>query len=121
MKGGAIDRTKGIHVQDGLPRTQATDVHRRKLLGFVFIAAGASALGVATRDSLADTEDFPVPRRVPTGRDDYGKSVFKSFDVTSHKVPGSGGATEAAAPARPYYYSPSPTANRFDFSRTLVR
>jgi mannose-6-phosphate isomerase-like protein (cupin superfamily) len=81
-----MEKTQAIHVQDTLPGTDVTDIHRRHLLGLLSVAAGASALEVTPLDSLADTGDFPIPRRAMTGRDDAGKSVFKSFDVTPQIV-----------------------------------
>jgi mannose-6-phosphate isomerase-like protein (cupin superfamily) len=75
--------------QQALPTSvtaDATDMHRRQLLGLLSVAGGASALGITSQDSLADGGDVSVPRRALTGRDDSGKSVFKSFDVTPQIV-----------------------------------
>jgi len=81
--GGTLDKTQTIPGQD----TGATDTHRRQLLGLLSVAAGAGALGVTSQHAPAASGDFPIPRRALTGRDDAGKSVFKSFDVTSKIVP----------------------------------
>ena len=67
--------------------TDTTDTHRRQLLGLLSVAAGAGAIGLTSQDAPAASGDFPIPRRALTGRDDAGKSVFKSFDVTSKIVP----------------------------------
>jgi mannose-6-phosphate isomerase-like protein (cupin superfamily) len=79
--GGTVE-TQANHGQGA----GVTDTHRRQLLSFLSVAATAGALGVTPHDSPASTEDFPIPRRALTGRDDSGKSVFKSFDVTSKIV-----------------------------------
>ena len=79
---------KDIHVAESQDAESATvpDNDRRRLLAFLSVAASAGALGVSTEDAKADTEPMPTPLRALTGRDDAGKSVFKSFDVTSQVV-----------------------------------
>lgn len=60
---------------------------RRHLLKVLTAVAGSSALA-AMSDPVAakDASDLPPPKRALTGRNDAGKSVFKSFDVTSKVV-----------------------------------
>ena len=49
--------------------------------------AGGGALAAMSQPAEAkDSSDLPPPRRALTGRDEAGKSVFKSFDVTSKVV-----------------------------------
>ena len=49
--------------------------------------AGSGALAAMSRPAEAkDSSDLPPPKRALTGRDEAGKSVFKSFDVTPKVV-----------------------------------
>jgi len=60
---------------------------RRQLLRALSAIAGSGALAVTSRPAKArDSSDLPPPKRALTGRDEAGKSVFKSFDVTSKVV-----------------------------------
>jgi quercetin dioxygenase-like cupin family protein len=60
---------------------------RRHLLHALSALAGGGALAaMSPRAEAKDASDLPPPRRALTGRDDAGKSVFKSFDVTSKVV-----------------------------------
>jgi mannose-6-phosphate isomerase-like protein (cupin superfamily) len=60
---------------------------RRQLLGAISAMAGGSALAAMMQSAEAkDASDLPPPRRALTGRDNAGKSVFKSFDVTTKVV-----------------------------------
>lgn len=81
-----MKKVRAIRNQDADSSADVADNHRRQLLALLSVTAGASALGVTPQDSMADTETLPIPRRALTGRDDAGKSVFKSFDVTSQVV-----------------------------------
>ena len=57
---------------------------RRHLLQALSALAGSGALAAMSRSAEAkNSSDLPPPKRVLTGRDEAGKSVFKSFDVTS--------------------------------------
>lgn len=60
---------------------------RRHLLKALTAIAGSGALA-AMSDPVAakDSSDLPPPKRALTGRNEAGKSVFKSFDVTSKVV-----------------------------------
>lgn len=60
---------------------------RRHLLKTLTALAGGGALA-AMSDPVAakDSSDLPPPKRALTGRNEAGKSVFKSFDVTSKVV-----------------------------------
>ena len=56
---------------------------RRQLLQALSLIAGGGALGALLQPAQAkDASDLPPPRRALTGRDEAGKSVLKSFDVT---------------------------------------
>ena len=63
------------------------DGDRRQLLQALSALAGSGALAAISQPAEAkDSSDLPPPKRVLTGRDEAGKSVFKSFDVTSKVV-----------------------------------
>jgi mannose-6-phosphate isomerase-like protein (cupin superfamily) len=60
---------------------------RRHLLQVLSAMGGGGALAVMSRPAAAkDPGDLPPPKRALTGRDEAGKSVFKSFDVTPKVV-----------------------------------
>src|SRR4051812_16735995 len=60
---------------------------RRHLLQAFSAMAGGGALAVISPAVEAkDVSELPPPKRALTGRDEAGKSVFKSFDVTSKVV-----------------------------------
>lgn len=60
---------------------------RRQLLQALSAMATGGALAAMARPAEAkDTSELPPPKRALTGRNDAGKSVFKSFDVTSTVV-----------------------------------
>src|ERR1700754_181618 len=63
------------------------DLDRRQALTALSAVAGGGALGVVPQIAMAeDASPLPPPKRALTGRDANGKSVFKSFDVTSKVV-----------------------------------
>lgn len=60
---------------------------RRHLLQALSALAGGGALTAMSEPTAAkDANDMPPPKRALTGRDDAGKSVFKSFGVTPKVV-----------------------------------
>ena len=60
---------------------------RRDLLQALSAMAGGGALAVMSQPAEAkDSSDLPPPKRALTGRDEAGKSVFKSFEVTPKVV-----------------------------------
>lgn len=60
---------------------------RRQLLQVLSAIAGGGALAAISPSAEAQTSsDAPPPKRALTGRDEAGKSVFKSFDVTPKVV-----------------------------------
>jgi hypothetical protein len=60
---------------------------RRHLLQALSAMAGGGALTAMSQPAEAkDSSDLPPPKRALTGRNEAGKSVFKSFDVTSKVV-----------------------------------
>ena len=74
---------------DGVERSseQLEAGDRRQLLQALSAVVGGGALAAMTRSAEAkDSSELPPPKRALTGRDDAGKSVFKSFDVTSTVV-----------------------------------
>jgi mannose-6-phosphate isomerase-like protein (cupin superfamily) len=62
------------------------DHDRRQLLSLLTTVAGGSAIGLSPANARAQPDRFPTPRRALTGRDESGRSVFKSFDVTPQVV-----------------------------------
>jgi mannose-6-phosphate isomerase-like protein (cupin superfamily) len=70
----------------GLSRSVA-GADRRQLLQVLSAMAGSSALAAVPQSAQAkDASELPPPKRALTGRNEAGKSVFKSFDVTSKVV-----------------------------------
>jgi hypothetical protein len=60
---------------------------RRQLLQALSAMAGSGALAAVPQSAAAkDSSELPPPKRALTGRDETGKSVFKSFDVTPKVV-----------------------------------
>ena len=60
---------------------------RRQLLQALSAIAGSGALAVMSHPAAAkDASELPPPKRALTGRDQAGKSVFKSVDVTPKVV-----------------------------------
>ena len=60
---------------------------RRQLLQALSAMATGGTLAAMARPAEAkDSSDLPPPRRALTGRDEAGKSVFRSFDVTPKVV-----------------------------------
>jgi hypothetical protein len=60
---------------------------RRRLLQAFSAIAGSGALAAMSHPADAkDSSELPPPKRALTGRDEAGKSVFKSFDVSSKVV-----------------------------------
>ena len=67
--------------------TQFEGEDRRQLIWALSALAGGSAVAAMSQPAEAkDLSDLPPPRRALTGRDEVGKSVFKSFDVTPKVV-----------------------------------
>ena len=63
------------------------DPDRRRAIYALSAVAGGGALSVLPQGAAAqDSSPLPPPKRALTGRDASGKSVFKSFDVTSKVV-----------------------------------
>ena len=62
------------------------DHDRRHLLSALTSIAGVSVIGASATTAQAQSDSIPIPRRALTGRDESGKSVFKSFDVTPQVV-----------------------------------
>jgi len=58
---------------------------RRQLLLLLSAAAGICTMQVPTA-SAEDATAIPPPRRALTGRDESGKSIFQSFDVTPQVI-----------------------------------
>ena len=81
-------RTKTKSLDDaavGSERFEGSD--RRHMLQALSAMAGGGALAVMSQPAAAkDSSDLPPPKRALTGRDEAGKSEFKSFDVPSKVV-----------------------------------
>ncbi len=72
-----LDEPPGANVEDG---------NRRQLLALLSVAASASVLGLTPQAATADNDSTAIPKRALTGRDEAGKSVFKSFELTPQIV-----------------------------------
>jgi Cupin domain len=59
---------------------------RRQLLRALSAIAGGALAAISQPADAKDASDLPPPKRALTGRDETGKSVFKSFDVTPKLV-----------------------------------
>src|SRR5437868_5308786 len=59
---------------------------RHVLQALSALAGGGAWAAVSQRAEAKESSDLPTPKRVLTGRDEAGKSVFKSFDVTPKVV-----------------------------------
>jgi hypothetical protein len=70
-----------------LTSKRSEGAERRDLLQAVSAMVGGGALAVMSQPAEAsDSSKLPPPRRALTGRDEAGKSVFKSFRVTPKVV-----------------------------------
>ena len=81
-------RRNNTSVDDaGISAKRFAGEDRRHLLQALSAMAGGGALAVLSPPVHAkDASELPPPKRALTGRDEAGKSVFKSFDVTSKVV-----------------------------------
>lgn len=81
-------RNRIVSSADSAASSEACDGgDRRQLLRALSALAGGGALAAMSKQSAAkDFSELPPPKRALTGRDEAGKSVFKSFDVTSKVV-----------------------------------
>jgi mannose-6-phosphate isomerase-like protein (cupin superfamily) len=80
---------KPVQTNSGQETTTDIDLvnhQRRQLLSMLSLAAGASVAGLMPEIAAAKDESVPLPRRLVTGRDEAGKSVVKSFDVTPRVI-----------------------------------
>jgi cupin domain len=69
------------------PFTGSEGADRRQLLQALSVFAGSGALAAMPQAAQAkDASELPPPKRALTGRNEAGKSVFKSFDVTPKVV-----------------------------------
>jgi hypothetical protein len=67
--------------------TRSEGGDRRQLLQALSALAGSGAMAAISQSAEAkDSSELPPPKRALTGRDQAGKSVFKSFDVTPKVV-----------------------------------
>jgi cupin domain len=67
--------------------TGSEGADRRQLLQALSAIAGSGALAAMPQAAQAkDASELPPPKRALTGRNEAGKSVFKSFDVTPKVV-----------------------------------
>jgi len=80
-------RRKNTSQDDAEFSSERFERHRRQLLHALSALASGGALTAMSRSAAAkDASDLPPPKRALTGRDAAGKSVFKSFDVTTKVV-----------------------------------
>ena len=81
----SASRTSRDKAKLSTERSEGED--RRRLLQMFSAAVGSGALTMLSQPAEAkDASELPPPKRALTGRDEAGKSVFKSFDVTSKVV-----------------------------------
>src|SRR5262245_14804123 len=66
-------------------RSEPND-RRHLLQAFSAMAAGGALAAMPQPSEAKDASELPPPKRALTGRDETGKSVFKSFDVTTKVV-----------------------------------
>jgi len=60
---------------------------RCRLLQTFFVMTVGSALAAISKAAIAkDSSELPIPKRVLTGRDSAGKSVFKTLNVTPNSI-----------------------------------
>src|SRR5712672_3213919 len=64
----------------------AGDDRRHLLQALSAMAAGGALAAISEPAEATDSSDLSPPRRALSGRDEAGKSVFKSFDVTPKVV-----------------------------------
>jgi mannose-6-phosphate isomerase-like protein (cupin superfamily) len=78
------DRRKSREEAEPAPGQSAD---RRQLLRALSAVAGSGAFAAMSQSAAAkDASELPPPKRVLTGRNEAGKSVFKSVEVTSKVV-----------------------------------
>ena len=78
---------RGKPVENAEPSSERFEGDRRQVLQALSAIVSGSALAAMAQPADAkDSSELPPPKRALTGRDDAGKSVFKSFDVTSMVV-----------------------------------
>jgi len=86
-KNKSLDRAEPPSVKVEPSSEQFEGGGRRHLLQALSVFAAGSALGEMSNPAEAkDSSDLPPPRRALTGRDEAGKSVLKSFEVTPKLV-----------------------------------
>jgi hypothetical protein len=78
----------GGHCLHAAPRAseQSSGDRRRLLQGFSALISGGTLASMVRPAVAKDASELPPPKRALTGRDEAGKSVFKSFEVTSKVV-----------------------------------
>jgi quercetin dioxygenase-like cupin family protein len=80
-------RSRKSRGDKGLASERFDGGDRRHLLQALSALVGGGALAAMSQPAGAkDSSELPPPKRALTGRDDAGKSVFKSFDVTPKVV-----------------------------------
>jgi mannose-6-phosphate isomerase-like protein (cupin superfamily) len=80
-------RNKSKSLADTEPSSERWEGRdRRHLLQALSAMAAGGALATSQLAEAKDSSDLPPPKRALTGRDEAGKSVFKSFEVTSKVV-----------------------------------
>ncbi len=84
-------RNKDVSLHDtelsSLSSQRSDGDDRRRLLKTLTALAGGGALAAMSDPVVAkDSSELPPPKRALTGRNEAGKSVFKSYDVTSKVV-----------------------------------
>ncbi|MEO8630946.1 MAG: hypothetical protein ABI612_23040, partial [Betaproteobacteria bacterium] len=81
-----MNKIEVIRNPDAPASEKVEDGNRRQLLALLSMAASAGMLGLTPQTATADTDSTAIPKRALTGRDEAGKSVFKSFELTPQIV-----------------------------------
>ena len=78
---------KDIVAPKDVLKDDLVDHDRRELLSALTTVVAGTTMGISSSAAVhAQSDAGSAPRRALTGRDESGKSVFKSFDITSQVV-----------------------------------
>lgn len=81
-------RSRNVSANDTehAPQRSEGDDRRHLLKALTALAGGGALAAMSDPVAAKDSSELPPPKRALTGRNEAGKSVFKSFDVTSKVV-----------------------------------
>jgi len=81
-----LSKDKSLDAAELSPRQFEGGDRRQLLQALSLMASGGALAAMSCPTEAKDASELPAPKRALTGRDEAGKSVFKSFDVTSKVV-----------------------------------